>query len=755
VVHPGVRILPDPTSEHAGSWWNSTKKNIRQTKSSPLQFLHPPKADLLFTALVTEVSNVSAHSDMTAMRSSTRRSKAVKFVDLEPNDREAEVDQTDQPSRDGTPPLITTERYANGNPNDTKLSLPTTTIISNERKNKRKGDIDEEWEPPTKTITGKQGTIEAVMDEEQDEMEELEDEAVASTSTSTPSKPKKSRAFKRQSKFSIYDFSVYFSIIFFYSSDLTPDGTKHAVKSHLAKAKNVGSSTKQETKHMCSYCNYCTTKKYLLQRHLKSHSTERPHKCTYCERSFKTTLQLQNHVNTHLGVKPFKCKFCPYAFTTSGELIRHVRYKHTLEKPHKCDTCEYATVELSKLRRHIRTHTGEKPYCCEHCDYRSPDTFKLKRERPYQCTICNFRFTQSNSLKAHMLTHEENKQTFSCTHCPSVMARKSDLRYHIEKQHTLSTEPLACDKCEQDFPDKYSLRMHGKTHYKAGGNNSSLLSCTMCDYTTQTLSQLKEHRNKHKDSCPFQCSECGLTYPTRGDLRQHTTKFHRFLASSDVTGGSLLTRQSYRCMICSRTFANLHALEQHTVNIHRIQDGDNETVEMMEMRHNIHDIKEPLVVKIEHDDKSFYNRSILYDHYDNDLVDDEDNDIATEVQVYQIDDDENKNTKQCGFRQEMFETDQSIEEDGPVIEYRSSQISSGIKKVPTTTTTIKKFEDFNTMNDFSIATEQFSTSRETLTDTSTTIQIPLTKKRKLIINRKSSKTVDDDLKETDVFGFNE
>ncbi|CAF4443187.1 unnamed protein product, partial [Adineta steineri] len=73
--------------------------------------------------------------------------------------------------------------------------------------------------------------------------------------------------------------------------------------------------------------NYTTTKKYLLQRHLKSHSTERPHKCAYCDRSFKTTIQLTNHVNTHLGVKPFQCKFCAFSFTTSGELIRHVRYK--------------------------------------------------------------------------------------------------------------------------------------------------------------------------------------------------------------------------------------------------------------------------------------------------------------------------------------------------------------------------------------------------------------------------------------------
>ena len=146
-----------------------------------------------------------------------------------------------------------------------------------------------------------------------------------------------------------------------------------------------------------------------------------------------------------------------FFFSPSLSFIRH-----TLEKPHRCDECGYATVELSKLRRHIRTHTGEKPYACPHCSYCSPDTFKLKRhlrvhtgERPYQCTICNFRFTQSNSLKAHMLTHQAEKPSFPCSYCPSVMARKSDLRYHIGKQHARQSEPLPSNKSDEEFPDKY------------------------------------------------------------------------------------------------------------------------------------------------------------------------------------------------------------------------------------------------------------------------------------------------------------
>ena len=76
---------------------------------------------------------------------------------------------------------------------------------------------------------------------------------------------------------------------------------------------------------MCTYCNYTSPKRYLLSRHMKSHSEDRPHKCTICSRGFKSLASLHNHINVHMGVKPHKCKSCESEFTTSGELIRHIR----------------------------------------------------------------------------------------------------------------------------------------------------------------------------------------------------------------------------------------------------------------------------------------------------------------------------------------------------------------------------------------------------------------------------------------------
>jgi len=304
-------------------------------------------------------------------------------------------------------------------------------------------------------------------------------------------------------------------------------GTLAEFDPDAAEIKKPRPSQQTTQTHMCRYCNYTTGKRYLLSRHMKSHSEERPHKCSVCERGFKTLASLQNHVNTHTGTKPHECKFCDSSFTTSGELIRHVRYRHTLERPHKCPECDYSSVELSKLKRHIRCHTGERPYQCSHCTYASPDTFKLKRhmrihtgEKPYKCDICHARFTQSNSLKAHRMIHTGDKPVFQCELCPTTCGRKTDLRLHVQKLHTAQV-PIACKMCGKTFSDRYTLKVHKKTH-----EGERCFKCDLCPYSSISQRHLESHMLIHTDQKPFECDQCDQTFRQRQLLKRHQNLYH-------------------------------------------------------------------------------------------------------------------------------------------------------------------------------------------------------------------------------------
>ena len=85
----------------------------------------------------------------------------------------------------------------------------------------------------------------------------------------------------------------------------------------------------------CEECDYTTPKRFLLKRHLKSHSEERPFECSDCNSSFKRPEDLLQHTNTHLGTKSYQCKYCDAGFNSSGERVRHIRYIHTMDKQHK------------------------------------------------------------------------------------------------------------------------------------------------------------------------------------------------------------------------------------------------------------------------------------------------------------------------------------------------------------------------------------------------------------------------------------
>jgi len=332
------------------------------------------------------------------------------------------------------------------------------------------------------------------------------------------------------------------------------EGVDEKIKMKYKPTQTVGASS-----YTCNYCNYNTPKRYLLSRHMKSHSEDRPHKCSVCERGFKTLASLQNHVNTHTGTKPHRCKYCEASFTTSGELVRHVRYRHTHEKPHKCPDCDYMSVELSKLKRHMRCHSGERPYQCPHCTYASPDTFKLKRhlrihtgEKPYECDICHARFTQSNSLKAHRTIHTGNKPVYQCELCPTTCGRKTDLRLHVQKLHT-SEKPMHCKMCGKSFPDRYTLKVHKKTH-----EGEKCFKCDLCPYSSISQRHLESHMLIHTDQKPYQCDQCDQSFRQKQLLKRHQNLYHNPAYVPPPP-----KEKTHECPECSRSFRHKGNLIRH------------------------------------------------------------------------------------------------------------------------------------------------------------------------------------------------
>ncbi|CAH2008368.1 unnamed protein product [Acanthoscelides obtectus] len=201
--------------------------------------------------------------------------------------------------------------------------------------------------------------------------------------------------------------------------------------------------------HKCTHCEYKSLQKRKFIRHMMKH-TEANLKCTKCDMSFTTTKSLDNHILrkhpefiTSVSRKIHKCTHCEYKTTYKAILVRHMMNhtgaeftctkcdasftnqlgldNHILRehpeiatsvscKIHKCTHCEYKTTYAFYLANHMMKHTGAKLKCTK-CDV----SFRRKQCLDNHILQKHPAFTSSVSCKIHECTHCEYKTTYP--HC--------------------------------------------------------------------------------------------------------------------------------------------------------------------------------------------------------------------------------------------------------------------------------------------------------------------------------------------------
>lgn len=73
----------------------------------------------------------------------------------------------------------------------------------------------------------------------------------------------------------------------------------------------------------CLECGRTFATKFVLRRHMMSHTGERTHSCPVCGKGFIGKQNMMVHVRVHTGEKPYKCSYCGQQFSQYGTLYRH------------------------------------------------------------------------------------------------------------------------------------------------------------------------------------------------------------------------------------------------------------------------------------------------------------------------------------------------------------------------------------------------------------------------------------------------
>ncbi|XP_045537725.1 transcriptional repressor CTCFL [Papilio machaon] len=143
----------------------------------------------------------------------------------------------------------------------------------------------------------------------------------------------------------------------------------------------------------------------------------------------------------------------------------------------------------------------------------------------------------------------------------------TDLRIHIQKLHTSADQPFKCKICDEMFPDRYTWKIHHKTH-----KGEKCYKSKICSFAGCSMARLKTHMLKHMDIKPFACKQCEQRFRQKQLLRRHENLYH--------TPGYVRPpskEKTHSCHECGRAFAYPGNLSRH-LSFHEPKPAPSEQV---------------------------------------------------------------------------------------------------------------------------------------------------------------------------------
>ncbi|KAL0808799.1 hypothetical protein ABMA28_012477 [Loxostege sticticalis] len=170
--------------------------------------------------------------------------------------------------------------------------------------------------------------------------------------------------------------------------------------------------------YTCHHCDFSTTKRTSMQRHVKSHRQGEKHACHQCGKLFKSEETLRVHTMRHDKSKRLQCEECNRMFIYPSLLHRHVQAVH-VRKDYYCVECDVEFKSRENLRLHFK---------------------KAKRHRDassyqYECSQCAERFVSPSTLSTHVTSAHGSQKQHECGACARAYSSRDALRAHARAKH--------------------------------------------------------------------------------------------------------------------------------------------------------------------------------------------------------------------------------------------------------------------------------------------------------------------------------
>ena len=200
--------------------------------------------------------------------------------------------------------------------------------------------------------------------------------------------------------------------------------------------------TEDERNFRCKHCEYSSSQRQSLMKHLRNHR-ETKYKCTLCE--FRSN---KHHLKRHIKAKHtdlrYDCKECEFRTPYKKDLCRHFNKKHGTDyKNIQCNQCFYKTSTKRMLEKHVMDkhgksnieepdhYDGQLTPGIEHVKPAMPEFSKQDGE--FACLDCPYTTMLLLSMRNHWIIH--NPSFYECKICKIKHSSASFLQKHIQENH--------------------------------------------------------------------------------------------------------------------------------------------------------------------------------------------------------------------------------------------------------------------------------------------------------------------------------
>jgi len=269
----------------------------------------------------------------------------------------------------------------------------------------------------------------------------------------------------------------------------------------------------------CSECEHKCPSGWRMKRHLEAKHKNNLFKCPLCDFVASSKSLLVSH-NTCVHTV-FTCSICHHEERSRYLIDKHIATHSDMpEESFPCDKCSFVGFNKRSLQYHQKKHEG-KSYFCGKCNYMSQTKAQLQShinskhgELKFQCEFCDFKFPCNWRLKQHT----ERRHSFKPVKSKKGRGKKGVIIEDTQSLYTTAgndDSTLICEALVNITP--VESEQFSKSDVDFG--------CSLCSFVGSNKTMLQDHRRKHRD-LQYKCELCDFKCATLYRLRQHLKSKH-------------------------------------------------------------------------------------------------------------------------------------------------------------------------------------------------------------------------------------